>query len=80
MAAFTVEQIAGAIYNGVIASLAFDPDMDTLAEARKINDGAGWTIEESLDNNLRGNVMRYEGVRVGDAKLIAAHDLALTWL
>lgn len=80
MASFTTEQIADAIYSGVFTLLAYDPDVDTLAEARKINSGAGWTIEESLDNNIRGNVVRYEGVRVNDERLIAAHKLALTWL
>lgn len=79
MATFTVEQIANCIYNGCISSLAYNPDLDTLAAARRINEGDGWTIEESLDNQLRGNVMRYEGVRVSDAKLVKAHTLALSW-
>lgn len=80
MATFTIEQIAGCIYDGCIMSLAHDPGLDTLAEARRINAGSGWTIEESLDNQLRGNVTRYEGVRVSDEKLVAAHKLALSWL
>jgi excisionase family DNA binding protein len=76
---FTVEQIAGRIYDRVLTMLAYT-EIDTLAEARKINSGDGWTIEESLDNKIRGNVMRYEGVRVSDEKLVAAHTLALEWL
>lgn len=76
MKSFTTEQIANAIYNGCIASLAFDPELDTLVEARKINNSSGWIIEESAP---LGSVTRYEGVRVSDAKLVAAHQLALTW-
>lgn len=80
MAGFTSEQIANAIYNGVITGLAYDPDLDTLAEARRINSGEGWTIEESLDNRIQGDIIRYEGVRVSDAAVDAAHDLAIAWL
>lgn len=80
MSAFTIDQIADAIYNGVVMTLAYDPDLDTLAEARRVNQTTGWTIEESLDDKIRGDVMRYENVRVSDDKLIAAHALATEWL
>lgn len=80
MTTFTTEEIAGRIYDGCILSLAHDPDLDTLAEARKINAGIGWRIERSVDNQLRGNVAYFEGVRVSDEKLVAAHTLALSWL
>lgn len=77
MTTFTIEEIAMRIHDGVLLTLALDPDLDTLAAARRINDGDGWTIERSAG---RGNVTRFEGVRVKDEKLVAAHDLALSWL
>lgn len=77
---YTIEEIASRIYDGVLMTLAYDPDMNTLAEARRINNGGGWTIERSMDSSLRGNVERFEGVRVSDDKLVKAHALALSWL
>lgn len=74
---FTTDQIALAIYSGCITALAYDADFDTLAEARRINNGDGWTIDESAP---LGNITRYEGVRVSDEKLVAAHTIALGWL
>lgn len=77
MPTFTTEEIADRIYDGCLMTLAHDPDLDTLALARQINNGEGWTIERSAP---LGNVTRFEGVRISDEKLVAAHGLALAWL
>jgi hypothetical protein len=77
---FTTEEIATRIFEGCILTLASDPELDTLALARQINNGDGWTIERSADDTTRGNITRFEGVQVSDDQLVAAHTLALSWL
>lgn len=72
-----IERVATLIRENILSMLAYDPDLDTLAEARKVNNGAGWTIEESAP---LGNILRTEGVSLSDADLVAAHDLAVSQL
>lgn len=82
MAHFTTDQLAGAMYGYVETMMIYSPDTDVYAEVKKINDGDGdgFVIEESIDRNIRGNVMRYEGVRVSEDRLKAAYDLAYSWM
>lgn len=72
-----INHIAGIIYSNILLQLAYTPDLDTLAEARRINNGDGWTFDESLDNKIRGNIIRHEGVRLSDENLMKAHELAM---
>lgn len=80
MAHFTTDQIAGAMYGYIETTMIYSPDTDIYAEIKRINSNEGFTIEESLDNNIRGDVMRYEGVRVSEDRLKAAYDVAYAWM
>lgn len=80
MAHFTTDQIAGAMYDYIETTMIYSPDTDIYAEIKRINSNEGFTIEESLDNNIRGDVVRYEGVRVSEDRLKAAYDMAYAWM
>lgn len=73
MMIITRERLAKAIYNHVIHSSAYD-DIDTLMEARRINETEGWTFETSAP---LGGVLVTEGVRVSGDFLIEAHQYAI---
>ena len=80
MATFTTDQIAGAMYGYVETMMIYSPDTDMYAEIQRINSGEGFVIEESLDNNIRGNIIRYEGVQVSDDRLREAYNMAYSWM
>ena len=80
MATFTTDQLAGAMYGYIETMMIYSPDTDALAEVQRINSNEGFTIDISNDNKLRGDITRYEGVRVSEERVAAAYNRTIEWM
>lgn len=67
----TTETIAWAISEQIGGLLAYGGDMFTWRDARRVNETTGWTLEEG--GGQAGWVVRHEGVRLADDRLIVAY-------
>jgi hypothetical protein len=53
---------------------------DTWEDVARINKYPGWTVEFNLDNKLRGNFVRYEGISLDDDDMARVRALVDRWI